>query len=121
MCLVIGAEEANFYTQTYLENGDWYALPQAQADEIRHRFNTALGTEIPHENRRLATPAFMFPVGRCIRHKKSGGLYTVMVGPDVARLEATNTPAYFYRSVDTGLVWARCQDEIEDGRFEEVR
>jgi hypothetical protein len=120
MIFTSGSDKVGFYTQTYVENGDWYALPPNEVDEIRHRFYSDQGVEVPHENRRVNIPSFMFGVGQCIRHKKSGGLYTVIMGPDVARLEATNTPAYFYQSLDTGLVWARCRDEIEDGRFEEV-
>ena len=38
---------------------------------------------------------------------------------EIGRLEATNTPAYSYvEDKLNGKVWNRCQEEMEDGRFE---
>ncbi len=121
MGLTVGSDQVQFYTQTYLEIGDWFVLPKNRADEVRHWFYPSDNIEIPHENkRRDLPPDYLFPEGRTILHKKSGGRYTVIVGPDLGRLEATNTPAYIYKSQADGLVWARAQSEMEDGRFELV-
>lgn len=60
---------------------------------------------------------FRFAIGSTIRHKKTGGIYTVVLGPDKGRLETSDTPAYSYSGSD-GLVWHRSQEEMEDGRFE---
>lgn len=63
-------------------------------------------------------PPFLFPLGTHVRHKKTGGIYSIVLTPTVGRLEATNEPAYSYTSVDGGPVWHRSQTEMEDGRFE---
>lgn len=64
--------------------------------------------------------AFLYPIETPVRHKKTGGLYEIMVAPDKGRLEATGEPAYFYRSLKDGLIWARAQTTMEDGRFEPI-
>jgi len=51
------------------------------------------------------------------RHLKTGGEYT-LVG--TCRIEATNVPAYAYKSDVTGTVWVRPMDEFLDGRFEKI-
>jgi hypothetical protein len=56
-------------------------------------------------------------VGTVWRHKKSGGVYTVI---GTCRLEATNAPAYLYTSTANGVIWARDMDEFLDGRFENI-
>lgn len=62
----------------------------------------------------------IFSKGVAIKHIKSGGVYLVVGTPDENyRLEATNTPAYVYRGKD-GVIWLRCQEEMEDGRFVQV-
>jgi len=78
--------------------------------EYSPELKAVLSTEVPEP--------ILFPFESLIRHKKTGGVYEVRITPDVGRLEATNTPAYAYRSLDSGLVWFRSQEEIEDGRFE---
>ena len=56
-------------------------------------------------------------IGSVWRHKKTGGLYTIM---GTCRLEATNAPAFLYRSWYDGTTWARDMGEFLDGRFEQV-
>ncbi|MFV1851621.1 MAG: DUF1653 domain-containing protein [Thalassospira sp.] len=56
-------------------------------------------------------------IGSLWRHVKSGGEYQVI---GACRIEATNTPAYLYRSTETGQVWCRPLDEFHDGRFERI-
>jgi hypothetical protein len=48
------------------------------------------------------------------KHVKTGGEYTVV---GACRIEATNVPAYLYRSEKDGTVWARPMDDFLDGRF----
>lgn len=51
-----------------------------------------------------------------VRHKKSGGEYTVL---GVARVEATLEPVVIYESnARPGEVWTRPHPEFCDGRFE---
>lgn len=63
------------------------------------------------------TPKPLFNLAASIRHKKTGGIYTIQITPDKGRLEATNEPAYAYQGQD-GVIWFRSQTEMEDGRFE---
>ena len=56
-------------------------------------------------------------IGTVWRHKKTGKAYTIM---GTCRLEATNVPAFLYRSMETGIVWAREMAEFLDGRFEKI-
>lgn len=64
----------------------------------------------------------MFPRGSFIKHVKTQGLYTVMIDPSYARIEATLDPAYGYvgSNHNTATLWIRSQHEMEDGRFELV-
>jgi len=57
---------------------------------------------------------FRFAVGTRLRHVKSGGNYVIL---GFATIEATLTPAYVYRSLQTNDDWVRPQSEMEDGRF----
>jgi hypothetical protein len=120
MGLTTGDGTIQFYTQTYLENGDWFALPKLQADDIRHRFYPSENIKVPEENRRRDASTFRFAQDSQVRHRKTGGVYAILITPDVGRLESSNTPAYSYQDVQGGPVWHRCQVEMEDGRFEEV-
>lgn len=65
-------------------------------------------------------PRFLYAVGSHVRHKKTGGIYEVKIGPDEGRLEATGAPAYSYRDINGGPIWHRHYSEMEDGRFEPV-
>lgn len=65
-------------------------------------------------------PPFLYARESHVRHKKTQGIYKIVITPDKGRLEATGEPAYFYESLDDGLVWARGQVMMEDGRFEPV-
>lgn len=60
-----------------------------------------------------------FHKGDTVRHIKSKHKYAIMGTPDRYRLESTNTPAYAY--TDGNEMWVRCQEEMEDGRFELVK
>lgn len=56
------------------------------------------------------------------RHKKRGSVYEIM---GHGKLQAADNPLdgidlVFYRSVDTGDLWARPTAEFHDGRFEPV-
>lgn len=66
----------------------------------------------------------MFPRMTLVRHKKTGGVYRVMIDPSYARIEATNEPAYGYvlwdEKLEDKVLWIRPQVEMEDGRFEKV-
>jgi hypothetical protein len=55
--------------------------------------------------------------GTVWRHKKTGGLYTIM---SECRLERTNEPMFIYLAHYDGTLWARAKDEFLDGRFEEI-
>lgn len=67
-----------------------------------------------------------------VRHVKTGGLYRIVHGPALYRLESTNEPAYAYKAVEiytsrgtivdirNAPIWVRGQAEMEDGRFEAV-
>lgn len=63
-----------------------------------------------------------FPAETKVRHVKTGGTYTVVMTPDMARLESTGEPAYGYCQEEdpTAPVWFRAQSIMEDGRFESV-
>lgn len=60
-----------------------------------------------------------FHKGDTVRHIKAKHKYAIMGTPDRYRLESTNTPAYAY--TDGNEMWVRCQEEMEDGRFELVK
>ena len=49
------------------------------------------------------------------RHKKSGGLYTI-VGEAI--IESTMQKATIYKSLHDDKLWIRPKDEFHDGRFE---
>lgn len=60
-----------------------------------------------------------------VRHIKSGGLYVIVMGPDLVKIESNAEAAYAYRGLDgdgspSGPVWVRGQVEMEDGRFEQL-
>ena len=57
-------------------------------------------------------------IGHDWRHLKSGGTYSVI---GTCQLEATNEPAFLYRSHHDGTVWARSKSEFLDGRFAHIR
>lgn len=59
----------------------------------------------------------LYVPGDLVRHLKTGGLYTIM---DIAIIEATLTPAYIYKSLESGAQWIRPVTEMEDGRFEKI-
>lgn len=64
-----------------------------------------------------------FRIDEVLVHRKTGGRYRILIGPDVCRLEATGEPAYAYRRDDAPAsgdfrVWVRVAREMEDGRFE---
>lgn len=52
------------------------------------------------------------------KHKKTGGIYQF---EQECRIEATNTPAVMYRSLETGISWVRPLYEFLDGRFEKIK
>lgn len=51
------------------------------------------------------------------RHLKSRGIYE-LISKDEIILEADLNPLTIYKSVETGVVWARPTAEFFDGRFE---
>lgn len=56
--------------------------------------------------------------GQTLRHKKSGGVYTVKSLPRTgSKLEYCHEPYYVYLDKD-GNEWLRRRSEMEDGRFE---
>ena len=65
-----------------------------------------------------------YPRMSLVRHKKTRGIYRVMIDPSYARIEATNEPAYGYVAwlpaggLEETTLWIRPQREMEDGRFE---
>ena len=64
----------------------------------------------------------MFPRMSLVQHKKTRGLYRVMIDPSYAKIEETGEPAYGYCAegeLDATL-WIRPQAEMKDGRFELV-
>lgn len=62
----------------------------------------------------------MFEELQFVEHRK-GGRYRIKKTPDGRRLEDNNEPFYEYESMGDGQVWIRCQSEMEDGRFLEVK
>ncbi|QDP61580.1 MAG: hypothetical protein Tp138OMZ00d2C19078261_41 [Prokaryotic dsDNA virus sp.] len=52
------------------------------------------------------------------RHKKTGGLYTVLA--DDLRIEATNQRGVLYQSLIDQKKWVRPYGEFYDGRFESL-
>ena len=52
------------------------------------------------------------------KHKKTGGLYTVLYGQ--ATLEADLSDVVVYRALSDGRIWVRPASEFFDGRFEMV-
>ncbi len=64
----------------------------------------------------MAAPdAGQFKPGSKLKHKKTGGLYKVVL---LANIEANLEAAYVYESLQTHDFWVRPQAEMEDGRFE---
>lgn len=62
-----------------------------------------------------------FPQYSQVRHLKTGGVYLIVHGPDVCKLEIDQTPVYAYVKMETlEPIWIRPQQEMEDGRFELV-
>lgn len=55
-------------------------------------------------------------VGTLWKHKKTGGLYTIV---RAAKIEADLTPAIVYED-RSGNVWVRPEAEFMDGRFEPI-
>ena len=67
---------------------------------------------------KMAAPdAGLFKPGSRLRHKKTGGFYTVVL---LANIEASLEPAYVYESMQSHDFWIRPKAEMEDGRFELV-
>ena len=76
------------------------------------------------------TASMMFRRKQLVQHLKTGGIYRIVHTPATLRLEVNNEPAYAYQAVwvisSRGSVidltdkplWARCQSEMEDGRFQ---
>lgn len=56
--------------------------------------------------------------GSVWRHRKTQGLYEVVLSN--ALIEASKTPAVVYRARSDGQVWVRPVAEFMDGRFEQV-
>ena len=59
----------------------------------------------------------MVMIGSCWQHKKTGGIYEVVIR---AVIEATMTPAVVYKSLHDLRHWVRPESEFIDGRFEQV-
>lgn len=59
---------------------------------------------------------------RLVRHKKRGGIYTVIGSAELQMVTdlVDGATLTVYQS-DDGKWWARQEDEFEDGRFEEVK
>jgi len=57
-----------------------------------------------------------FHSGQVLTHRK-GGVYTIILTPDVCTLEETREPAYGYTSERTHKIHVRRATEMEDGRF----
>lgn len=56
-----------------------------------------------------------FKPGNKLKHKKTGGLYKVVL---LANVEANLELAYVYESMQSHDFWIRPKAEMEDGRFE---
>ena len=56
------------------------------------------------------------PRSQIYRHKKTGGLYTVLHWD--AKIEGTMDEAVVYQSLEHGMIWVRPKAEFMDGRFE---
>lgn len=55
-----------------------------------------------------------------VLHKATGNYYQILAGPaEHVRLEATNKPAYIYRTwmVPGATIWVRDAVDMEDGKF----
>lgn len=54
-----------------------------------------------------------------VEHLKTGFLYIIVLGPEEGIvLEATNEPAYVYKSLFyKSALWVRSAKEMQDGRF----
>jgi hypothetical protein len=65
----------------------------------------------------LLTGVGVLEIGSLWRHVKTGGEYQII---GACQIEATNTPGFIYRSVETGVVWCRPRCEFLDGRFERI-
>jgi hypothetical protein len=59
---------------------------------------------------------YKFKLGEPVLHVKSGHEYVIVELPHNNYLEASNKPCYGYIGVER-IVWHRCQEEMEDGRF----
>jgi hypothetical protein len=53
------------------------------------------------------------------RHKKTGGVYAVLI--ENAVIESDQTPCVVYQGVDQSVTWVRPAAEFHDGRFEKLR
>jgi hypothetical protein len=62
----------------------------------------------------VAPDTGLFKPGNLLLHKKSGGVYKVIV---LANMEVNLAPVYVYESMQTHDFWIRPQAEMEDGRF----
>jgi hypothetical protein len=63
----------------------------------------------------------MFVLGQEVMHCKTQGLYKIVGLPAKYILEKTREHAYAYEAMDgdapKGVIFMRCQKEMEDGRF----
>lgn len=59
-----------------------------------------------------------FEMGDIVQHLKSGNCYKIVNTPSLdVRLEHCDEPFYSYTDDTGGIVWLRCESEMEDGRF----
>jgi len=68
-------------------------------------------------NQRISPDGGLFKPGTTLKHRKTGGLYRVVL---LANVEVNLEPAYVYESMQTHDFWIRPQLEMEDGRFEQI-
>ena len=57
---------------------------------------------------------WMFKIGDCVKHKKSGKFYTIFC---IGHTEKDEKPCYVYGSTSFSNVWVRGKESMEDGRF----
>ena len=61
----------------------------------------------------------LFKNNDIVEHR-NGNAYLVFAVPPTFKLEANAEPGYAYRGLKEGDEWGRCQEEMEDGRFEKI-
>lgn len=92
-------------------------IDQNCEDGLRFHNRILMRTLVERPNANTLTGDFKYPIDSKIKHLKTNGVYTVT---GYGKLEHNAKDAYAYKSDETGVVWFRDKDEVEDGRFVSV-